>query len=1024
MTQDAEKTNKEAKAEAATDKEVKNKIATSSNADRETPIEEKTLSRKAIELTALNKQDLTEDNFTDYKDGNIKTLNPVVTEEDRKMAVYGQALSNIRLSKEDGQYQYPGNWQWKRINGKNEIILESLGEHTYTAIGILGSKTDYEPDRHPDYNDPEVEITLDVQPRDLSSLLSIGNVWVNPKDSYIEYTGKPQEPELIVRAKPYKEYTLEKDKDYEIIGFKNNTDAGTARVGIRGIGNYTGEVTSTFEIYPTSPIKLLKDKPQFSEFNDYIFKWKVPFGTSIADIESQLGEGWSTSYQNSLFEYEPGYDFSEYAIENEQPYYYNFAYESPENINYEDRKGEFQVVITEPRSLGDDNADITVKVEPNQDKPTEPKIVITDKLWGKETVLPESTYEVTYENNTQAGTRTAVITGKGLYEGTRKQTFTIGSDVTVEKSDCKLKVTVNSLKDGKINLMARDPASALTVSRLGNGAITVDDGDESVFTAKNAADGISLTPNHPGRANLTIRVAETADYKGATITYPVVVSPIPISRTQIKVEDGKWTYNGSALTPACTVTDPKINTGNPLSLGKDYKVEYSNNINAGQGKITVSGLGDYNGSTDVYFTIHKAVNPAEPVNTQYNAVYGQKLSEIALEGGWAWEKPENLVGNAGEQEHTIFLAETPNYLKKTVNVKVFVDRKPLTDDMVTIDGTGLVYNGSEQEPILQVNDSLAKITTDDYDCIYENNLHAGEASVTVRAKGNYTGEVKKTFVIEKAQPTLEIGSGLAVEKMVSDTSFSLEAVLSNKEGLDYSSSNSEIASVDEKGTVTLHAAGNAKIIVSYKGSQDYYPVQAEVELTVKEKQTNQDNGNQNSGNGNNGNQSSGGGNSSSGSGRRNRSEIVYNSVPNGYVGETIIIENAKVPVYVETGSWSQNADGSWRLTDKKANPVINRWIAAYNPYADLGSGQLAFDWFRFDAEGRMLTGWYQDMDGETYYLNPYSDRTKGKMMTGWNLIDGIWYYFETASTGKRGTLLRNTITPDGYQVDENGAWVQ
>ena len=49
--------------------------------------------------------------------------------------------------------------------------------------------------------------------------------------------------------------------------------------------------------------------------------------------------------------------------------------------------------------------------------------------------------------------------------------------------------------------------------------------------------------------------------------------------------------------------------------------------------------------------------------------------------------------------------------------------------------------------------------------------------------------------------------------------------------------------------------------------------------------------------------------------------------------------------------------------------------------------------------------WYQTDDGT--YLN-----------NGWNWVDGKCYYFSPD-----GYCLQNTQTPDGYMVDENGAWV-
>lgn len=52
------------------------------------------------------------------------------------------------------------------------------------------------------------------------------------------------------------------------------------------------------------------------------------------------------------------------------------------------------------------------------------------------------------------------------------------------------------------------------------------------------------------------------------------------------------------------------------------------------------------------------------------------------------------------------------------------------------------------------------------------------------------------------------------------------------------------------------------------------------------------------------------------------------------------------------------------------------------------------------------TGWfYQNDDGS--YLN-----------NGWNWVEGKCYYFTP-----EGYCLVNTTTPDGYQVDANGAWI-
>lgn len=137
-------------------------------------------------------------------------------------------------------------------------------------------------------------------------------------------------------------------------------------------------------------------------------------------------------------------------------------------------------------------------------------------------------------------------------------------------------------------------------------------------------------------------------------------------------------------------------------------------------------------------------------------------------------------------------------------------------------------------------------------------------------------------------------------------------------------------------------------------------------------------------------------------------------------------QNTTLPSYVVSGQWTQAANGKWLFTSGRT--YANEWAAVSNPYADTKLGQSTFDWFRFDADGFMLTGWFVDpADGNIYYLNPVSDNTLGRMFTGWNWIKGAdglerCYYFNTASDGTRGRLFRNCQTPDGYMVNENGEW--
>lgn len=114
-----------------------------------------------------------------------------------------------------------------------------------------------------------------------------------------------------------------------------------------------------------------------------------------------------------------------------------------------------------------------------------------------------------------------------------------------------------------------------------------------------------------------------------------------------------------------------------------------------------------------------------------------------------------------------------------------------------------------------------------------------------------------------------------------------------------------------------------------------------------------------------------------------------------------------------TGTWRLN--GWWFCYDDGTFPH-DEWVyLTWNGRSD---------WYYFDVDGWMEDSWLY-RNNNWYYLHTQYDNTRGRMYTGWHEIDGKWYYFNTASDkGTLGAMLANTTTPDGYQVDANGAWIR
>lgn len=113
----------------------------------------------------------------------------------------------------------------------------------------------------------------------------------------------------------------------------------------------------------------------------------------------------------------------------------------------------------------------------------------------------------------------------------------------------------------------------------------------------------------------------------------------------------------------------------------------------------------------------------------------------------------------------------------------------------------------------------------------------------------------------------------------------------------------------------------------------------------------------------------------------------------------------------EGGKWSKDGN-TWHFTFKNGILAQSCWL------------YIGQNWYYFGSNGDMATGWFKDNLNNWYYLTPAGAGTEGAMVTGWQQIDGRWYYFNEKSDGFCGTMLSNTTTPDGYTVDGSGAWIQ
>ena len=118
------------------------------------------------------------------------------------------------------------------------------------------------------------------------------------------------------------------------------------------------------------------------------------------------------------------------------------------------------------------------------------------------------------------------------------------------------------------------------------------------------------------------------------------------------------------------------------------------------------------------------------------------------------------------------------------------------------------------------------------------------------------------------------------------------------------------------------------------------------------------------------------------------------------------------PLSDRGGNWG-NQDLIWTYTKSDGSLAKGEWL------------NLEYDghiyWYYFDDSTIMQTNWF-DYNGSRYFLVPEMDGWRGRMATGWHMVDNKWYYFEPTIGANQGILLRGMTTPDGHTVGADGAW--
>ena len=260
--------------------------------------------------------------------------------------------------------------------------------------------------------------------------------------------------------------------------------------------------------------------------------------------------------------------------------------------------------------------------------PITPEVSVT---WKGTQLTKDTDYTVNCTNNTNAGTATVTVSGKGNYTGTKTENFTIAP---AQLNDATVKVNGTYTYTGQ----AQTPAAGDVVVTLGGKTIP---SDQYTISASNNINA--------GQATVTVTAKAGGNYTGSA-SGKFTIALASLNDAKVEVSGGQFIYDGTSKDPTVTVTlDSKT-----LSAGTDYTLSYSNSnggdgnlTNAGTVTVTATGKGNYTGTKTEKFTIGRAT-PKPTTPTGLTAVYGSTLKDVSLPSGWVWDAPETSVGNVGE----------------------------------------------------------------------------------------------------------------------------------------------------------------------------------------------------------------------------------------------------------------------------------------------------------------------------------------------------------------------------------------
>lgn len=390
---------------------------------------------------------------------------------------------------------------------------------------------------------------------------------------------------------------------------------------------------------------------------------------------------------------------------------------------------------------------------------TEKTPVPTIKIGGTQ-LLANTDYTVSYENNIEAGTATVTINSvSGRSIGAQALNFEIRGI---------------SMMDASMNITLDGNSASLSKEYTGDyirPTVAVSYGSK---TLRETSDYTISYANNLDAGTASVTVAGAGSYYGSvTKTFTITPKDIASSDLSVKVSDAGYA-GGNSVVPAMSLSY----NGHSLTEKTDYTYTLSNNTavstEASKAAVTFTGTGNYTGTRTENFLVTQ-VNLAGGTVTLVSASEVYTGSTITprvvvtcpIGNGDNYTLLENVdytistgatsIVDAGS--YSISITGVNNFYN-ALNTNFVVEPKAITSDDITVTVADMDYTGSAVIPDVTVTDTTRGVDLvegTDYTLSYMNNTNSASKddedaapTVTLIAKGNYTGTCTATFNIGKS----------------------------------------------------------------------------------------------------------------------------------------------------------------------------------------------------------------------------------------------------------------------------------